>query len=75
MRVPHEITADMEGDYAWEDYVRRDLIVMVRECTDIVLLAGWQKSKGASLELHVARALKMPVHLYLNGALENITHV
>lgn len=60
----HEVVspAELEGpdDEAWAYYLRRDLKVLV-DCDAIVLLAGWETSKGAALELHVARALGMEV--------------
>jgi hypothetical protein len=40
----------------WEDYLRYDLIQLAR-CTSIVLLPGWEASRGANLEVHVARRL------------------
>lgn len=47
----------------WGYYMRRDL-PHVMECEALCVLDGWQKSKGASLEVHVAKALGMPI-LYL----------
>jgi hypothetical protein len=53
-------------DWAW--YMRRDL-AYVMECDTICVLEGWQKSKGASLEVKVARALGMPVLTLQKGKL------
>ena len=53
-------------DWAW--YMRRDL-AYVMECDTICVLEGWQKSKGASLEVKVARALGMPVLTLEKGKL------
>jgi hypothetical protein len=39
------------------------------ECDAICVLEGWQKSKGASLEVKVARALGMPVLTLQKGKL------
>lgn len=57
---PHEFG---EGDptMAWEDYLRVDLIAMLRDCTAVATLDGWEASRGAALEVHVAQALSMPV--------------
>ena len=44
----------------WEYYMRRDLTEMLK-CDVIYLLKGWDKSKGALLEKHVAEALGMAV--------------
>jgi hypothetical protein len=57
---PHEFG---EGDptMAWEDYLRVDLIAMLQGCTAVATLDGWEASRGAQLEVHVAKALSMPV--------------
>ena len=49
----------VEG-YRWEDYVRRGLVNLVGSDA-VALLDGWQDSRGAQLEVHVAQALAMPV--------------
>lgn len=53
----------------WEDCLRRDLRALTR-CTDIATLPGWKKSRGATLEIYVGKALSFPVHpveYYLRG--------
>lgn len=44
----------------WAYYLRRDLSAMLN-CDAVAVLPGWQKSRGARLEVHVARQLGMPV--------------
>jgi hypothetical protein len=44
----------------WADYLRYD-IARLASCERVQLLPGWSKSKGASLEVHIARALGMPI--------------
>jgi hypothetical protein len=44
----------------WADYMRADLPLMMT-CTRIHMLPGWQMSKGASLEHHIARELGFEV--------------
>lgn len=44
----------------WEDYMRTDLINMLL-CDSIYMLAGWYKSKGATLENHIAKKLKFKI--------------
>lgn len=44
----------------WDWYMRRDLAELVK-CDGIVLLPGWEQSKGARLEHHVAVTLGMTV--------------
>lgn len=59
---------DIDGDTTrpWDYYLRRDLAAMM-PATHIYLLPGWSKSKGAKLELHVAKSLGMEV-AYQAGA-------
>lgn len=45
----------------WAMCLRADLRALC-DCDGIVLLPGWEKSKGAQLELHVAHRLEMSVH-------------
>lgn len=46
--------------WSWEDYLRRDLAELLK-CDGIAVLPGWVDSRGAWLEVSVARALSMPV--------------
>lgn len=48
----------------WTDYLRQDLKALV-DCDAVATLPGWTRSRGASLEVHVARELGMgirPIH-------------
>jgi hypothetical protein len=54
---PAELTTDKAA--AWEDCLRVDLIAMLHRCNRIAMLPGWEHSRGAKLELHVATALGM----------------
>ncbi|HEX6940219.1 MAG TPA: DUF4406 domain-containing protein [Longimicrobiales bacterium] len=51
---------DGDASKPWEHYMRRDLALLVT-CDAVALLPGWQASRGATLEVHVANALGMPV--------------
>ena len=55
---PAEIDPDPSRE--WADCLRRDLPEMLK-CDTIYLLKGWDKSKGARLEHHIAEALGMTV--------------
>lgn len=44
----------------WSDYMRLGLADLLG-CDGVALLPGWEASRGAQLEVHVARALGMPV--------------
>jgi hypothetical protein len=55
---PAEINAD--PDMGWTECMRRDITELVT-CSGIFLLPGHERSRGASLELLIARALDMSV--------------
>ena len=46
---PHTMTAGWEDECSWEDFLRMDL-AWLRQCDVIVLLPGWQNSRGARME-------------------------
>lgn len=53
----------------WNYYMRRDLRhVLAVDC--ICVLEGWRDSKGASLEVHVAEALSLPIYILKDGVLQ-----
>lgn len=62
---PHLNTQHFEVDckVGYEDYIRRD-IEMVRRCDGMVMLPGWEGSKGALREKEVAEAAGIPVTVY-----------
>lgn len=45
----------------WEECLRRDIIALM-DCTHVATLSGWRKSRGAKLEVSIAKALGMEVH-------------
>ena len=47
----------------WEDYLRRD-IPEVLKCDKVFVLPGWERSRGAKLEVLIAHSLKIPVVHY-----------
>jgi hypothetical protein len=57
---PAEINADPAAE--WAQCMREDIAQLV-QCDGIALLPGWQNSRGASLEHHIAKALGMRVHV------------
>jgi hypothetical protein len=55
---PAEINLDVGAD--WADCMRADIAQLVT-CDSICLLPGWEKSRGATLEHHIAAALGFEV--------------
>lgn len=55
---PAEIVMDQTT--GWVECMRADIKELVT-CDAIALLPGWEKSKGATLEHHIAKALGMVV--------------
>lgn len=52
---PHELF-NAEVEESWEGYMRKDLAALLT-CTHIVMLPGWEQSRGAQLEKLVADAV------------------
>lgn len=57
---PHEVNPLDGVVRSWDWYMRRDIPGLVT-CDAVVVLPGWEASKGAALEVHIARTLGMPV--------------
>jgi hypothetical protein len=55
---PAEINPDKT--MSWADCMRRDIAELVT-CDTIFLLPGWQASKGAQLEHHIAERLELTI--------------
>lgn len=56
---PAEINADTSAE--WAACMKQDIAQLVT-CDGIAVLTGWDASRGARLEHHIATALGMPVH-------------
>lgn len=52
----------VEACMTWEACLRRDLRFLVQSCDKIALLPGWKKSRGANLEVDVAKRLGFEIH-------------
>lgn len=52
----------------WEDCMRADIAQLVT-CDGIHMLAGWEKSRGATLEHHIALSLGMEITFSPRAAL------
>ena len=45
----------------WAESLRRDIKALM-QCRTVATLPGWKKSKGASLEVYIAKTLGWQVH-------------
>lgn len=59
---------------SWEYYLRRDLAELVK-CDKVSILKGWEKSRGARLEITVARALGMGLYDEGDGSGADLQYV
>lgn len=50
----------LSGDELWREYMRLALR-QISYCDIVILLHGWEKSKGATLEKHIADTLGLQV--------------
>lgn len=46
---------------SWLEYMRLDLIALIKHADALVYLPGWENSAGAGIEIYVANSLSMPV--------------
>ena len=44
----------------WADYIKRDIPYLLK-CDGVVVLPGWDGSRGAKLEVRIAREVGMPI--------------
>lgn len=65
VRNPAENDAGSTGK-PWEYYIRLALRSLL-ECDEVVLLPGWEASRGAQLERYVAEKLGMQITLWEIG--------
>lgn len=58
---PHRLfTCDEVANFCWDDFMRRCIKYMM-DADLLVTLDEWYNSKGATMEVHVARSLNIPV--------------
>lgn len=55
---PAEVNPD--AGMSWEQCMRADIKALC-DCTALALLPGWERSKGAHLELHIAHRLGLRI--------------
>lgn len=49
-----------QEDPSWEDYMKLDITALI-QCDAIYMLQGWESSKGATLEHHIAKELGLKI--------------
>lgn len=55
---------DAQGEmlqWGWNEYMRATIQMMLN-CDGVALLDGWEKSKGAQVEVDLANKIGIPVH-------------
>lgn len=58
---PHKLHTEEETkSFTWSQFMKQDIKFMV-ECDFVAVLNGWEKSKGANLEVYIARNIDMPI--------------
>lgn len=60
--VINPVSYDIIEDGTWEDYMKRDL-KMLMDCDYIYMLDGWERSKGARMEIYIATELGIKILL------------
>lgn len=58
-RSPHELDGS-STNRTWQWYMR-EALKMLLDCDEVVLLPGWENSRGACIERSIAAALEMPI--------------
>ena len=52
---------DLGENATWADYMRHHIATIAESATRVVVLPGWEASRGARLEVHIAHELGIPV--------------
>lgn len=58
---PHKLhTEEQEKTFEWSDFMKSDIKALL-DCQVVAMMPGWEKSKGANIEIYIARNLNIPV--------------
>lgn len=60
VEAPEDILIDSSEEEKWQYFMRHDIALLL-ESKSVVVLHGWECSRGARLEVYIAHALGMPV--------------
>lgn len=59
---PEAFDGDTVPADLYRRFLLRDLVaILEHECDGVVVLPGWEQSRGAALEVHVARSVDIPI--------------
>jgi ectoine hydroxylase-related dioxygenase (phytanoyl-CoA dioxygenase family) len=58
---PHNLPLPEKEEYTWEDYMKNDIKYLM-DCDVVVALKGWEKSKGAFIEVELSDKLGIPIY-------------
>lgn len=61
MEVVNPMTLPHDHDKTWRSYMIECISELVK-CDAIFMLHGWKNSKGARLELHIAKSLNLKIY-------------
>lgn len=61
--VVNPLENGLPGDAEWQTHMRTDIALMLKKCQAVVLLPGFQHSRGAMAELFTAHMLGIPAFL------------
>lgn len=46
---------------SWSEYMKIDLVKMLQNCDFVLALNNWERSRGATIEIFLAKSLGLPV--------------
>lgn len=58
---------DDQSGRTWEEWMRLD-IKLLMECDGVFVLPGWERSRGARLEVHIGRSVGLEIVSYPDGS-------
>lgn len=59
--IDNPAALDLGESATWQDYMRRHVVTIGTRVSEMVVLPGWEVSRGARLEVDLAHALSIPV--------------